>query len=107
MPTQSIGTRPSVSDARPISEAPTRLSAERSDVCPPWHSASQLSASRRVCMNGNVMAAELTIMKTEAEPRRTPRCVFLGASAAVVATLAPLAAAAYREDAVLKLALRE
>ena len=74
VPSQSIGARPKRSDARPISAAPTSASPERSDVCPPWHSASQPSASRRVCMKGKVTADELTAVKMAIERSSTPRC---------------------------------
>ena len=58
-----------------MSEAPTRVSPERREVCPPTHSASQPSASRRLCMKGKLIAAAATEMNDMIEPSITPRCI--------------------------------
>jgi len=63
------------SEERPISDAPTSISPDRREVCPPWHSASQPRASRLVCMKGKLIAAAATEMNDIHDPIVTPRCV--------------------------------
>ena len=90
-------------------DAPTRPRPERSDVCPPWQSASQPRASRRVCMKGNVIAADEMAMKHESDPRKIPGWVFfcfLSAAEVVAASAEDLVADSATADFALPLCPR-
>ena len=70
-PIHNMSNRPKRSEALPMRIAPNRVRPERSEVWPPWHSASQPKVSRRVCMNGNVIAAAETDKNDMTDPQCT------------------------------------